>query len=104
MGTEGIIYVIDSTAVNNIDRIKLDLLTVLQELDLTGVPLLVVANKQDLQGAIEVGDLEKQLGLSSLTDRKWRIIGTSAKDDKSAQSAILKLEELYQFISTKPKI
>jgi len=42
------------------------------------VPLLVYANKQDLQFAMEPEDLMASLKLSEIEDRKWQIQACSA--------------------------
>lgn len=43
----------------------------LQSEDLAGVPLLVLANKQDLNGAMKKEQIADFLGLSLLQDRQW---------------------------------
>ena len=45
---------------------------------LTGVPLLVLANKQDLKGALSVSDVAQKLDLTRLRGRDWHIQGTNA--------------------------
>jgi signal recognition particle receptor subunit beta len=42
------------------------------------VPLLVLANKQDLPGAMSVVEISEQLQLAQITDRPWYIQPTSA--------------------------
>lgn len=50
----------------------------MQEEDLKGVPLLVLANKQDLAGAMTAEQISDTLGLISLKNRQWQIQKASA--------------------------
>lgn len=50
----------------------------LEEEELVSVPLLVLANKQDLPGAANEAQISETLGLASLRDRPWSIHKTSA--------------------------
>ena len=62
-------------------------MTMLAEEDLRGVPLLVLANKQDLPGAMSEVELSEKLGLTSITDRQWNIFKTSViKNENISES------------------
>ena len=45
---------------------------------MSGVPLMIFANKQDLAGAKESGEIAALLGLASIKDRSWQIQGGPA--------------------------
>ena len=45
---------------------------------LVNVPLLVFANKQDLEMALEANEVMETLALNSITDRNWNIQACSA--------------------------
>lgn len=77
--TNAVIYVVDSTDVDRMDTAKQEMITMLQESDLKGVPLLVFANKQDMPGALSEAQVSQVLGLSSIKNRQWRIVKSSAK-------------------------
>lgn len=47
---------------------------------MSGVPLLVFANKQDLVGAYAADDIAEKLDLTAIRDRPWQIQACSAKD------------------------
>lgn len=47
----------------------------MQEVQLKNVPLLVFANKQDLSGSLEPGEIAEGLSLFSLRSRAWQIEG-----------------------------
>eukprot|EP00483_Globobulimina_turgida_P002266 UN02268 len=71
-----IIFVVDSADTQRISQgtgsAKAELDRVLSEPQLRDVPLLVLANKQDLKTALSVNELTQQLGLPSLR-REWKI-------------------------------
>jgi ADP-ribosylation factor-like protein 2 len=78
--TDAIIWVVDSADVSRIDICRKELETVLQEERLAGASLLVLANKQDLPGALsgaQIADL-LQLGGSIGRKRHWRVFSCSA--------------------------
>lgn len=52
----------------------------MQEDQLANVPLLVFANKQDLDGALTPSEIAEGLNLFSLRGRGWQIEGCSAKE------------------------
>eukprot|EP01084_Bolivina_argentea_P126684 224259_1 len=71
-----IIFVVDSADRQRIDQsadsARAELERVITEPQLRDVPLLVLANKQDINHALSVSELSKRLGLHSLK-RKWKI-------------------------------
>ena len=50
----------------------------LAEEELKDCAVLVMANKQDLNGALAPNDVTKQLGMGDLKGRTWLVQGTSA--------------------------
>jgi small GTP-binding protein len=71
--TDVLIFVIDSADVNRISEAKDELFKILQNDLLNNVPLLVIANKQDIKQSISTDRMIQMMNLNSLTDRKWRI-------------------------------
>lgn len=53
-----------------------------------GVPVLVLANKQDLLSALSADDIAEGLGLCLIRDRPWQIQGCSAKDGSGLQDGM----------------
>jgi ADP-ribosylation factor-like protein 1 len=76
--TNAVVYVIDSIDRDRIEITKREMMTMLSEADLIGVPLLILANKQDLPGAMTEVELTEALGLTNLRDRHWNIFKTCA--------------------------
>ncbi|CAL8100244.1 unnamed protein product [Calicophoron daubneyi] len=60
---KGLIFVVDSADLGRLDAAKSELQNVLNESSLDGIPFIVLANKQDLQGAITAEDLERRFSL-----------------------------------------
>ena len=76
--TDGLIFVVDS---NDRDRIEVaaeELKKMLAEEELKDCCVLVMANKQDLNGALPPGEVTEKLGMGSLKGRSWLVQGTSA--------------------------
>ena len=73
-----IIYVIDSSDQERIEETGKELYNILQQNELTGVPMVIYANKQDLNMALSAEEIIDILGLDNISDRKWTIIACSA--------------------------
>ena len=70
---------IDSSDVDRLQSSRAELLTMLSEEELKGVPLLVFANKQDLPGALNPGEISDRLGLAGgEKGREWSVRGSCA--------------------------
>ena len=77
--TSAIIYVIDSADAARLSTSRAELLTMLSEDELKGVPLLVFCNKQDISGALKPEDISEQLGLAGgEKSRPWSVRGCCA--------------------------
>ncbi|XP_018804602.1 PREDICTED: ADP-ribosylation factor-like protein 4A [Bactrocera latifrons] len=64
--TDGILFVVDSVDVERMEEAKMELMRTVKCPDNQGVPVLILANKQDLPGARNPKELEKLLGLHEL--------------------------------------
>ena len=76
--TDALIYVVDSADENRVMEVKENLTELLGEELLNGVPLLVFANKQDLDLALDAPEIMNTLELNAITDRTWNIQACSA--------------------------
>ncbi|XP_063704215.1 ADP-ribosylation factor-like protein 4C isoform X2 [Culicoides brevitarsis] len=65
--TDGIVFVVDSVDTERIEEAKMELMRTAKCPENIGVPVLVLANKQDLPGALDPKEIEKLLGLHELT-------------------------------------
>ena len=75
--TEGIIYVVDSNDRDRIEDAADELKKLLAEEELKECCVLIMANKQDLNGALSIDEVTKALGMESLIGRTWFVQGTS---------------------------
>ncbi|XP_032311654.1 ADP-ribosylation factor-like protein 4A isoform X1 [Drosophila ananassae] len=64
--TDGILFVIDSVDIERMEEAKMELMRTAKCPDNQGVPVLILANKQDLPNACGAKELEKLLGLNEL--------------------------------------
>mmetsp|Transcript_1339 Transcript_1339/g.1513 ORF Transcript_1339/g.1513 Transcript_1339/m.1513 type:complete len:182 (-) Transcript_1339:42-587(-) len=71
--TAGLVYVVDSSDRLRVDDSASELTRMLKEDDLIGVPVMVLANKQDLPDALSSAELVEKFNLSALSDRQWHV-------------------------------
>ena len=76
--TDALIYVVDSADEMRVQEVKENLQELLAEELLGGVPLLVFANKQDLEMALDAPEVMEHLDLNAITSRSWNIQACSA--------------------------
>ena len=76
--TDALIYVVDSADENRIAEIKTNFDELMTEEQLKGVPVLVFANKQDCETALDASEVSEGLQLNDLEDRNWNIQACSA--------------------------
>ncbi|EFA79443.1 hypothetical protein PPL_07861 [Heterostelium album PN500] len=73
VGTQVLVYVIDSSDRERLEESKQQLYRVLNDPEMREPILLVYANKCDLPGAMSVEEIANHLGLQQLVNRKWNI-------------------------------
>ena len=78
--TDGIIWVVDSVDRWRLEECRLQLRDILGQEKLAGASLLIMANKQDLGGALSFSEIGKYLDIEGedISGRHWRIQGCSA--------------------------
>lgn len=76
--TEGLVYVVDSADRERISEAKEELFWILDSDEMRGVPVVVLANKQDLPSAVQPAEVANRLGLPSVRTHQWFIQGTCA--------------------------
>jgi GTPase SAR1 family protein len=74
----GIIFVVDSTDTSHLIQSKIILDEILFDDLWKSLPLLIIANKQDLNNAKDTDEISNILGLNNIKDRTWIIKGTAA--------------------------
>ena len=102
---DGMVFVVDSADSERMEEARVELARVARTREATGVPLLVIANKQDLPRAHSAVDVERLLGVAELRR------GTTAAGATGGRSCCVRpacaitgdgldeaLEQLYQMI------
>ncbi|CAD7090375.1 unnamed protein product [Hermetia illucens] len=76
--TDVLIYVIDCTDHTRLSETGNELMEILEDERLKGVPLLVFANKQDVASAMSASQVAENIGLINLEGRTWQIQACTA--------------------------
>ncbi|KAL8187416.1 UNVERIFIED_CONTAM: ADP-ribosylation factor protein 3 [Gekko kuhli] len=82
------IYVIDSADRKRFEETGQELAELLDEEKLSGVPVLIFANKQDLLTAAPAAEIAEGLNLHTIRDRVWQIQSCSALTGEGVQPQI----------------
>ena len=77
-GCDVIIYVVDAHAFDTIPLARKELHRLLEDRELATTPLLVLANKIDLEPHISEAELIRELNLDYIVDNPWIVIPISA--------------------------
>ncbi len=96
--TDGLVYVVDSSDEVRLKECTEELQSLLAEENLKNVPVLVFANKQDLQFALDAEEIMQTLTLMEIKDRTWTIQACSAVTKEGLQEG---MEWLVKTISEK---
>jgi len=86
--TDALIYVVDSADKRRLEETGIELGQLLEEDKLSGVAVLIYANKQDLMNAQEASEIAEALTLTDIRDRQWHIQGCSAKTGDGLQEGM----------------
>ncbi|CAK9300289.1 unnamed protein product [Gordionus sp. m RMFG-2023] len=72
-GTQGLIFVIDSSDRDRIDEARQELHRIINDREMKEAIVLVYANKQDLPDAMKPSEIQEKLGLNRIRDKTWYI-------------------------------
>mmetsp|Transcript_8632 Transcript_8632/g.20469 ORF Transcript_8632/g.20469 Transcript_8632/m.20469 type:complete len:187 (+) Transcript_8632:67-627(+) len=73
-----LVFVVDANDTERIEEARDELASLLGLSEADGVPLVVIANKQDLPNAVCVDNVVPALRLETISDRQWFVLGTCA--------------------------
>ncbi|UJR14148.1 hypothetical protein I4U23_001142 [Adineta vaga] len=76
-GSQGLIFVIDSTDYERVDEARRELEKILTDREMRNISLLVLCNKQDISGSMQPDEVRQVLHLDKLT-RSYAIMPCSA--------------------------
>lgn len=86
--TDGIVFVVDSADPERFIIGKAELMALLKEPEIEGVPVLILSNKSDAEGARSAVQVSKALDLASISKRPWSIHQSSAKSGQGIKEGI----------------
>lgn len=99
--TDGLIWVVDCADRMRLDACKEELGKLLHEERLSGATLLVLANKQDMPGALSPQEINDILDLDAIKTHHWSVVGVSAvTGEKLLQAVDWLLDDIAKRIFT----
>ncbi|XP_076864776.1 ADP-ribosylation factor-like 4ab [Brachyhypopomus gauderio] len=99
---DGLVFVVDSVDVERMEEAKTELHKITRLQENQGVPVLVVANKQDLRHALPLGEVERMLALNELgAHTPWHLQPACAIIGEGLQEG---LERLHGMIVKRRKM
>ena len=84
----GLVFVVDSTDASKIPEARVELFKLLASERFTGMPLAILANKGDVEGALSVVKVSEMLELHEIKKREFKAFRTSAVTDEGIQPAL----------------
>ncbi|KAI6661391.1 ADP-ribosylation factor 1 [Oopsacas minuta] len=99
-GTDALIYVVDSTDSDRFADAGEEIKRILSHQEMRGVPVLVIANKQDLKTSLKPTDVKRKLDLNGIEGNSILVQGTSAVTGKGVKQG---LKHIHKMIRQKRK-
>lgn len=94
---DGIIYVVDSSDKERLEEAKIELIKLLKSPETQGLPVVVLANKQDLPGSVDSSEVEKMLSLKELPPGQlWHVEPTCGVTGEGLEEAVEQMAELIE--------
>ncbi|GFR88383.1 ADP-ribosylation factor-like [Elysia marginata] len=94
--TQGLLYIVDSADWDRMEEAREELCGIIESPEMAKVPVVVVANKQDLPEALHTSEIADRLGLRGIKDRKWFVQGACAVSGKGVCEAMMELARLVK--------
>jgi small GTP-binding protein len=86
--TDGLIFVVDSNDRDRVEDAADELKKMLAEEELKDAAVLVMANKQDLNGAMSPNEVTEKMSMSQLKGKQWLVQGTSATSGQGLKEGL----------------
>ncbi|XP_076001287.1 ADP-ribosylation factor-like protein 14 [Genypterus blacodes] len=95
-----VVFVVDSADTRRLDEARHELEHTLRSDELRGLPLILLANKQDVDGALTVTELTERFHLRKLcSDRNWYVQPCSAATGFGVQEGFRKVAHMVKMPS-----
>ena len=92
----GLIFVVDSSDLERMSEARQELFSVLESVEMERVPVVVIANKQDLPRALKAHEIAQQLSLLQHKANPWHVQETCAKNGEGIYEAVHKLSDMVK--------
>lgn len=94
--TDGLLFVVDSADPERFEESRSELDAIFENDEMRGVPLVVLANKQDLPGARSPSALMEELRLRKLLGHEWHVQACCATNGEGLVEGMEKLSEMVK--------
>ena len=94
--TKGLIYVVDSSDIKRLDEAREELFAVVENEEMVRVPVLIFANKQDIEGSASTSLVAEKLCLSKIKDRPCAVQGSCAISGDGVHEGLNQLSEMIK--------
>ena len=98
LNTDGLLYVIDSSDVERVREAAEELHGILEDDNMRNVPVVIIANKQDLPNAMTCTDLVQKLNLEKLSKsrNKWFIQNACASTGEGIYESMEQMAKMIK--------
>ena len=94
--TDGLIFVVDSTERESLEDVAYEIKKMVDEEELRFCPILVWANKQDLNTALPPGEIVERLNMGQYSKKLWLVQGSSGTTGQGLKEGIDWIQENYR--------
>ncbi|KAM8952607.1 ADP-ribosylation factor-like protein 14 [Pelodytes ibericus] len=95
--TDGLVYVVDSTNKQTLDESKKEFQFILQNELIKNIPVVVLANKQDLPGALNAEEITRKFNMKKhCSDRDWYVQPCCAITGQGLAEGLSKVTEFVK--------
>jgi len=94
--TGALVFVVDAADGRRLSVARQELSAMLQEEELKRIPVLIFANKMDVEGALPLSHITEQLHLTEIRDRPWHIQPSSAVEGRGLAEGFTWLTNLLK--------
>ncbi|CAI9619466.1 unnamed protein product [Staurois parvus] len=95
--TDGLVYVVDSTNKETLDESKKEFQHILQNELIKNVPVVVLANKQDVPGALDAEEITRKFNMKKYcSDRDWYVQPCCALSGQGLAEGFSKVSEFVK--------
>ncbi|XP_053315526.1 ADP-ribosylation factor-like protein 14 [Spea bombifrons] len=95
--TDGLVYVVDSTNKQKLDESKKEFQLILQNELIKSVPVVLLANKQDLPGALNAEEITRKFNMKKYcSDRDWYVQPCCALTGQGLAEGLSKVTEFVK--------